>query len=325
MYFYYHSSFSVIAFFYLASFIYAWTFRAKAPFLFLSFSFIKLCLVVWYLSLLLSHWGTVFFDHLLIIPFLDSYVFRLGTHNLFSLSLSCWDSYVFCLGSEQVMGPSFWAKPFPSFHHAFDCTTAIHALLISPTPHTHRSHPHRSSSWYSPFATTFLFVRYLSLSYTHSSCSHSFGVYPFSHHTISFVLIAFVLAMECTHHGVIHLFLLRSVLTMESFTLVIHILATESFVWVLPIFVIIHTHRAHLCHLAMAFIFIIHSCHPHLCHIVWTFVSLPASMDFPCLPLWTLHTTIVSFSSHFLNTRTFHPPLPTLIFTFFVIFICHPC
>ena len=45
-----------------------------------------------------------FFDCLLIIPFLDSYVFCLGTHNIFSLSLSHWDSYVFRLGLQQA-GP----------------------------------------------------------------------------------------------------------------------------------------------------------------------------------------------------------------------------
>jgi len=56
-YFYHSSSFSIVAFIFFASFIYHGHSRAKAPF---PFSFIRPCLIVWYLSLSFSHWGTVF-------------------------------------------------------------------------------------------------------------------------------------------------------------------------------------------------------------------------------------------------------------------------
>ena len=76
-------SFSIVAFISFASFIYHGHSGAEAPF---SFSFIKLCLIVWYLSLSFHAEVQSSFLLILFISSLDSHVPHLGTHNTFSLS-----------------------------------------------------------------------------------------------------------------------------------------------------------------------------------------------------------------------------------------------
>jgi len=111
------------------------------------------------------------------------------------------------------MGPGFWAKPFPLFRHGFDCTTAIHTLLVLATPHTRcdsfSSHSScsplpRNPSYSSPFIVSVFVIH--TRCFRHSSSPRyivcSYHVHP-CHGTYLPRSRSSILATECTRHGVI--------------------------------------------------------------------------------------------------------------------------
>jgi len=157
---------------------------------------------------------------------------------------------------------------------------------------------------------------------SHSSCS------PLSRnpsYSSPFIVPVFVIHTHCFRHSSSPRYIVcsyrvhpchgtylpwsrSSVLATESFALVIHVFTTESFVWVLPIFVVIHTRCACLRHLATTFVFVVRPRYPRPRHVVCAFIRyLPALTEIPLLQ------APLSFSLEFgfLLLRTCHRPTPT--------------